>query len=133
MTLLLLIELVQVDCLRVMRLLLLLLDLVHKLPDFGLQTLGELSLHLGVIDKFGLVSLDLEVQLLTSTLTFSHEGLVLFDIVLEVIKDIQFLVKCNQSVQLVLQLHLFLLEQELKLGVFSLLEHDSCEALLPHG
>ena len=92
---------------------LLLLDFVHQLADFGLETLLEFFFQLSVLLEFLRSRCDRELQLDPRGLTLLDEGLVLGDVLLQVVEDEQFLVESNQSVKLVLKFDLLFLQLQL--------------------
>ena len=125
----LLVELVQVNSLSVGSLFLLLLNLFHEFPNLFLETFLEFFLHLGVFLEFLSRGSDRDLQLLTSIFALTNEGLVLSHILLEVIKDLQLLIKSNQSVKFVFKFNFFLLKGELQFSIIALLKHRHCVPL----
>jgi len=89
------------------------LNLVPELLDLGLKLVLELLLHLGVL--FHLLGCHSQgrLELFASCFAITDELLVLGHVLLEVVEHLKFLVEGNQSVQLVLQLDILLLEREL--------------------
>lgn len=125
----LLIELVGMDLLRMGCLLFLLLNILHQLVDLGLEALLKLLFHLGVLlDATGRLCDD-HLELFAGVLRLLDVVLVLGHVLLQVVEDLEFLVEGNQGVELVLELLFLFLEQELKVGHATLLQHRVCEAL----
>ena len=69
------------------------------------------------------------MKLFSGIFTISHELLVLSNVFLEVVKDLKLFVESNQSVQLVLKLHLFLFQGKLELVFLALIKHGLSETL----
>ena len=107
----------------------LLLNVFHELLDLFLETLLEFFLHFSIFMELLSRGSDRDLQLFTSILALTNEGLVLGHILLEVIKDLQLLIQSNQRVKFVLELNFFFFKEELQLGVLTLLEHGYCVAL----
>ena len=84
---------------------LLFLDLIHKLLDFGLETVLELLLHLCIFLDLLCGVCQNSLQLLSRSLAVANKLLVLSDVVLQVIENLEFLVEGNQCVQLVFKLN----------------------------
>ena len=99
------VQLLKMGLLSLSSLLLLFLDLIHKLLDLGLQTVLELLLHLRIFLDLLCGVCQNSLQLLSCSLAFANELLVLSDVVLQVIEDLEFLVEGNQCVQLVFKLN----------------------------
>ena len=88
-----------------------------------------LLLHLSVffellcdLKKFG-------VKLFSGIFAISHKLLILGNVFLEVVKDLELFVESNQSVQLMLEFHLFLFQSKLELVFLALIEHGFSETL----
>jgi len=125
----LLVKLRKVGHLRLSCLAFLLLNLVHQLLDLGLKLVLELLFHLGVFLNLLGCHGQCGLEILAGGLAFAHELLVLSDILLEVVEDLKLLIKGDQSVELVLQLDVSLLQGKLELVVGALVEHGLRELL----
>lgn len=124
----LLVQPVQVILLGAGGLPLLLLCQVHKLLHLRLEAVLVLLFHLCVFLEALSCRCDHDLELLPCLLALTDEVLIFSNVFFEVIKDLKFLVEGNQRVQLVLKFNFLVLEQELKLGVLSMLKHGLCEA-----
>ena len=127
---LLLIELIDMDLGSMVGLLLLLLNLLHKLVNFLLKTFLEFLLHIRVFFQLDRSCRYNRLKLLSRSLVLTRDVLVLSEIFLKVIEDLQLLVEGDQRIKLVLQLLLLLLEQELQFSIATMLQHRVREALL---
>ena len=87
------------------------------------QAVLVLLLHLGVFLDLLSDSCNVGLELLTGSLTVSHELLILSHVFLQVVEHLKLLIKSDQGVQLVLQLNLFLLERQLELIFVTLVQH----------
>ena len=99
------------------------LDLDLELLNFLNQTVLVLFLQLGVLLDLLRNLHNLGLELLSDSLAIADELLVFGDIFLQIIENLQLLVQCNQSVQLVLKLDFLVLERELKLVLLTLVKH----------
>ena len=104
------VQLLKMGLLSLSSLPLLFLDLIHQLLDLGLQTVLELLLHLRIFLDLLCGVCQNSLQLLSCSLAFANELLVLSDVVLQVIEDLEFLVEGNQCVQLVFKLNFLVFE-----------------------
>ena len=59
----------------------------------------------------------------------SNKLLIFCNILLKIVEYLEFLIESDQSIKLVLHLHLFVLELELQVSDTALLEHTVSEAL----
>ena len=99
------------------------LDLVLERLNFLNQTILVLFLQLGVLLDLLRDLHNLGLELLSDSLAIADELLVFSDIFLQIIENLQLLVQCDQSVQLVLKLDFLFLERELKLVLLTLVKH----------
>ncbi len=108
------------------------LDVRLQWLDLIVQTSLVLLVQLSVLGDLLSDHEDLLLELLTSSFTVSHHSLILSDILLQVIENLEFLVKGDQSVQFVLKLDFFFLKSQLELVMGTLIEHCLCESLGCH-
>ena len=91
-------------------LLLELLDLILQLLYLRNQAGFKLLLHLGVLlDLLGQLE-ELLLELLAGICVVPYQLLVLGNVFLQIVENLQFFVECDQRVQLVLELNLLFLE-----------------------
>ena len=90
---------------------LLLVNVSLKLPDCLCEALLVFMLSFSVVLKLLGSCRDLPLKLFTLILTFSDEPLILRQILLQVVKDLEFLIESNQSVQLMFCLNIFFFTQ----------------------
>jgi len=107
---LLLVHLVQVNGLSVVSLSLLLLNLLHNLVYFDLETLLELFLHLRILLDLGRSCRDDDLHFLPCFLALAETVLIFSNVLFEVVKHLQFLVEGDQRVKFVLQLNFSIFE-----------------------
>ena len=99
------------------------LNLVLQRLDFLEQAVLIFLLQLGVLLDLLRDLHNLGLELLSDSLAIADELLVFSDIFLQIIENLQLLVQCDQSVQLVLKLDFLFLERELKLVLLTLVKH----------
>ena len=105
-------------------------DLVLERLDLLKQARLVLLLQLGVLFHLDSDLSNLYLELFSGVLTRSEILLVLCHVLLQVVEHLQLLVESDQSVELVLELDLFLLESDLKFITAHLREHRLGVSLL---
>lgn len=123
------VQLLKMSLLSLSSLPLLFLDLIHKLLDFGLETVLELLLHLCIFLDLLCGVCQNSLQLLSRSLAVANKLLVLSNVVLQVIENLEFLVEGNQCVQLVFKLNFLVFKSQLKLICLPLIKHRLRESL----
>lgn len=108
----------------------LLLDLLHELFNVLLERFLEELLPLSVFLELLGCGSDSNLESLTAIFTVFESLLILFYIILQVVVDRQFLIKCNESVYFMLKFNLSLFMGQLQLLIISVVKMRLYEGFL---